>query len=343
MGHEVAFRALLDPDSAGLGDPVRLTIEVDLPAGSRPVLPGDGDSLGAWKILRAGPVRRVRGDGWERTTREITVAGYRLGRIGPDTLWVGGTGAKGDSLRLAYAPRRLDVRGQLAAGEAADPSKLKDIRDVVSTGPPRWPWFAAGAAALIAAALLAARRIRSRRRAAAASIEPPGPSAEEEFEAAIARLLADGLLEGGLYREFYYGVSRAVRLYLERTQDLPLLESTSMEVMDLLSPRIEGAGERAALGEWLAEGDLVKYARMERLQAEALSYLERSRGLVRLLAALRPGAGQVAAETGAPAGARAGAGGPAAVPATPSAPAAATATATATAPTDPPESREASS
>jgi hypothetical protein len=38
------------------------------------------------------------------------------------------------------------------------------------------------------------------------------------------------------------------------------------------------------LRDWLAEGDLVKYARMERLQAEARNYLERSRDLVRQLA-----------------------------------------------------------
>ena len=52
----------------------------------------------------------------------------------------------------------------------------------------------------------------------------------------------------------------------------------------MLTPKLEDETERSALHVWLREGDLVKYARMERLQAEALQYLERSRQLVDLLA-----------------------------------------------------------
>ena len=280
----MSLRASLERDSVGLGDPVRLRLEASLPSGSRPILPGDGDSIGAWKVLRAGRALRKGEGAWDRWERDLTIAGYRIGWIGPDSLILRAVGARGESIRLACAPPRLRVGGQMKQGEPTEASRARDIRDVVSTGPARWPWIAAAAVLLIAGGIVLFRYIRARRRVLIPPGEPPGPTPAEEFEDAIARLLASGLLEQGLYREFYYEVSRAVRLYLERVHGLPLLESTSAEVMELLTPRLAGREQRDALRDWLSEGDLVKYARMERLQAEARHYLERSQKMVRYLA-----------------------------------------------------------
>lgn len=285
LGDGVGLRASIQPDSAGLGDPVVLTIEAVVPKGSRVHLPGDADSLGGWKRIRAG--ESVRGNAGEndRWTRQVTVAGYRLGDVGPDSLSAGAVSARGESLWLACAAPRLTIGGSIHAGDKVDPSSARDIRGVVSTGMPLWPWLVAGAIVLAAGGFILARVLdRRRRRPQDATPEIKGLSPEEEFEQAIALLLASGLLEQGLYREFYYEVSRTVRLYLERIHGLPLLESTSTEVLDLIGGRLTKEGERTALREWLVEGDLVKYARMERLQAEAQRYLEISRDLVRLLA-----------------------------------------------------------
>lgn len=289
-----SLRATLSADSAGLGDPIALRITAVLPSGASPILPGDrSDSLGAWKILRKDPTTKREADGWVEYTKTITIAAYRLGEVGPDTLIARGARAGGDTLRLAYAPPRLAVRGKLAPGAAVDPASARDIRDVVSTGRARWPWIVLAALVALCAGIVLWRRLKRRRGALRAEVTAPGPTAEEEFEAAIARLLASGLLEQGFYREFYYEVSRAVRLYLEKVHGLPLLESTSSEVIRLLGSQIAGDIERDALREWLGEGDLVKYARMERLQAEARNYLDRSLSLVRLLAASRGGADAV--------------------------------------------------
>lgn len=291
----LALRATLATDSAGLGDPVRLSVEAIVPAGSRVAIETPGDSIGGWRILGARPPTQKRVGGFDRWRRDLRIASYRLGDVGPDTLRVRAVTSRGESLRLAYAPRALRVGGVLQAGERTDVSKARDIRDVLPTGTPVWPWVIAALAAVGAAAWFAVRRLRARRRAAPEAAVPSGPSPEEEFDAAIAELLAKGLLERGMVREFYYGVSGAVRLYLERKSGLPLLESTSAEVASLLGPRIRGEFERVALGEWLSEGDLVKYARMERLQGEANRYLLHSRDLVKRLsivwepAAIPPG------------------------------------------------------
>jgi hypothetical protein len=278
-------RATLSADSAGLGDPVVLRLEAIVPRGARVSLVSPGDSLAGWRILRAEPPRQDARGGWDHWKQALTIAAYHLGETGPDTLRIVAKGARGDSLMLAYAPSPLRIGGVLKPGEPTDPSKVRDIRDVMSTGMPLWPWVVAAAVFLAAGIWFAIARIRARRRRIPAEAEPPpGPTPEEEFEAAIEALLAEGLLERGLYREFYYGVSRAVRLYLERKSGLPLLESTSAEVFTLLEPMTRGDFERIALKDWLSEGDLVKYARMDRLQAESNRYLLKSRELVRTFA-----------------------------------------------------------
>jgi hypothetical protein len=285
LGDGIGLRASIAPDSAGLGDPVVLRIEAVLPKGARAQLPGDADSLGAWKRLRAGEVVKRADGSYERWTRDVTVAAYRLGAVGPESLRVRAVGARGESLRIACRAPRLRIGGSIRDGEPVDPSRARDIRGVVATGIPLWPWLVGGALLLAAGGFLGARILDRRRRRRA--VEVPvmaGPTPEEEFERAISLLLASGILEQGLYREFYYEVSRAVRLYLERLHGLPLLESTSTEVMERIGGKLATSDERAALREWLAEGDLVKYARMERLQAEAHLYLDRSRELVRRLA-----------------------------------------------------------
>jgi hypothetical protein len=274
----------ITPDSAGLGDPVRLRIEAILPAGAIATFPGNGDSIGAWKVLHA-PAAEEAGRGeMRRWVREITVAAFRLGWCGPDSIRLFVQLADGDSLRLACEAPGLLIGGELAGAAAIDPASARDIRDVVSTRAPRWPWIAFGAVLLLAVAFFLIRWRRSRRRVGDELVAQKHLSPAEEFEAAIAKLLASGMLEDGRYREFYYGVSGAVRLYLERLHGLPLLESSSGEVARLLTPKLGDETERSALHGWLHEGDLVKYARMERLQAEALQYLERSRSLVDLLA-----------------------------------------------------------
>lgn len=274
----------LEPDSAGLGDPVLLRIEAVLPEGAVPVFPSETDSIGAWKILDAGVTKEEGSGPYRRYVRGITMTGFKLGWIGPDSIRLMAITQDGDSLELACEAPGLLIGGELAEGEQVDPASVRDIRDVVSTGAPRWPWFVAGGALVAAGAIILIRWLCAKKRRKVEVMVEVGPTPEEEFEAAISRLLAEELLERGLYREFYYGVSSAVRLYLERVHRLPLLESTSAEVLDLLAPRIEIEEERVALEEWLREGDLVKYARMERLQAEAVNYLDRSRELVRLLA-----------------------------------------------------------
>ena len=284
-GEEIGVRASITPDSAGLGDPVILHVEAVLPKGARAQLPGDADSLGGWKRLKAGEVERRQAGRFDLWTRDVTVAAYRLGPVGPESLEVRVVDARGESLLLACVAPRLTIGGSIREGEPVDPARARDIRGVVSTGMPLWPWLAAGAILLAAGTYMLAKLLDRRRRRRAIEVPvPAGPTAEEEFERAIALLLESGLLEQGLYREFYYEVSHAVRQYLERVHGMPLLESTSTEVMELVEGKLEGMAERAALREWLAEGDLVKYARMERLQAEARSYLDRSRDLVRLLA-----------------------------------------------------------
>ncbi|MBD3162409.1 MAG: hypothetical protein GF346_08690, partial [Candidatus Eisenbacteria bacterium] len=280
-----SLRAELEADSAGLGDPVRLKMEAVLPEGFVPAFPGDADSIGAWAVLEAGLPREEGSGEWRRWVRETRITGLSLGWIGPESLRVVAAGAGGDTIRLAAAAPSLHVGGEIPQDAPPDPESARDIRDVVRTGPIVWPYWVAGAILLLVGFVWLIRFLRARRReepAPAARPEPP-IDPEREFEEAIRRLLAARHLEEGRVREYYYGISEAVRRYLGRVHGMPLRESSSGEVMRRLGPRIPEETDRDALVAWLREGDLVKYARLDRLQEEARAYLERSRNLARRL------------------------------------------------------------
>ena len=289
------LRVMLEADSAGLGDPVRLSILADLPSGSVPVFPGRGDSLGGWEILSAGKPRREGSGEWRRWSCDLRIAGLSLGFLGPDSIRLAAVGEEGDTIRLSAAAPALRVGGEIPAEAPPDPASARDIRDVVRTGPIVWPYWLAGG--LLAAALfvLLVRYLRSRSRPLP-EMPPPAPLIDplREFEEAIRLLLAARHLEEGRVREYYYGISDAVRRFLGRVHRLPLRESSSAEVMRLLAPRLGAPQDRDLLAAWLREGDPVKYARLDRLQEEARVYLDRSRDLV---GRLRP---SPAAEENAP-------------------------------------------
>jgi hypothetical protein len=106
----------------------------------------------------------------------------------------------------------------------------------------------------------AALRLRAWRRPAAAVRRPRAPHelAAEELE----RLRARGLVAEGAFKEFYSGLSAIVRTYLERRFALRAPEMTTEEF--LLASARDGRllpAHRRLLGDFLAESDLVKFAR----------------------------------------------------------------------------------
>ncbi len=285
LGEGVGLRAVITPDSAGLGDRVVLKIEAVLPKGARPRLPGDTDSLGGWRKLEAGEVVKSASGANERWTREVTVAAYRLGAVGPESLRVRAVDARGESLRMSCPAPRLTIGGSIASRRAG--------RSIAGARHPRGRVDRHAALAMVRGRSPPSGRLRIPRRQTPGPPSPsssrrdpgdrrPDPGGGVRAGDRVAPRLGHpgaGTLQGVLLRGFRRGSS------LPRKGARPPAARVDLDGGD--GPdrgRLSTANERAALRDWLAEGDLVKYARMERLQAEAKNYLERSRDLVRQLA-----------------------------------------------------------
>jgi hypothetical protein len=298
---DLSFRVLLNPDSVTVGDPIRITMEASGPQSAVLELPQLADSLGPFAVLSADPPVTSSRDGKIQVRQTGTLTLFRTGdQTLPELalLWVRGPG---DTLAAWSRPLTVKVRSVLKPGEASL-KNLRGLKGVVPLSKPRW-WIFALIALAVAAAGLALWRYRGRlrrRHPAAAMAAPPPLPPEVAFERALESLYRRQLPEKGLVKEFYAEVSLLFRRYLEDRFGFPAVEETRTEVLESAARQAElSAGERSSLRQLLDEGDLVKFAKMERLLAEAREHAERARSWVRATARREA---PVKSETAAPAG-----------------------------------------
>jgi hypothetical protein len=156
----------------------------------------------------------------------------------------------------------VETTVEIASVLAADAEAI-DIKDIK---PPRplpadlRPYYALAAlAAILMVALLASRWVASRtRRRPVALPKPPHQVAIEALEALRGRHLP----EQGSFKDFYSALSGIVRVYLEARFGLRAPEMTTEEFLAATARDFQLAiPHRRLLGEFLAESDLVKFAR----------------------------------------------------------------------------------
>jgi hypothetical protein len=254
----VAVRAWVEPDTGTVGTRFRYTLEVTAPPEVEIVLSQPAERLGDFDVVDFGIEPAATRDGHTVLTRWYTLVGFSPGHRllpSPPVHYR----LPGEALREAPGREtRISIESLLAAEEASD------IRDV--EGPEPVPadlrplWALGGAvAALIALAALLHRLLNRPKRARPAP--PPRPAHEVAAEA-LERLRSRRLAERGAFEEHYVALSGIVRAYLEERFGLRAPEMTTEEFL-LASARVgvlEGR-HRTLLADFLAESDLVKFAR----------------------------------------------------------------------------------
>jgi len=285
---ELSARVTVEPDSVTVGDPITLTFEAGGPAGASLLLPEFADSVGPFRVLSAGLAETRAADGRLRVRREVTLGLFRTGDAVLPPLAVLWPRPDGDTAVAMTQPATVRV-GSVLEGKL-DLANLKDVKKPVSLGGvPVWVWAAAAALLLAAAALLWARRRRRSAAGPGAVPEVPPLPPEVAFEQGLAALREQRLPERGFVREHYFELSLLFRRYLEGRFGFAAAEETRPEILAHLADRPDLTdGEVRALSDWLAEGDLVKFAKMERLLQEAERYTETAAAWVRRTAAPRP-------------------------------------------------------
>ncbi len=275
---DLSFRVTLSRDSILVGDPVDLEIRASGPEGAILVLPESADSLGPLAVLASGAVREATRGGRVQLERLDRVTAFRTGALtlpALPLLWVRDDG----DTAVAWS-RPVDLKVGSLLNEGATLQDLRDLRGVVPLARPMW-WLwviiALGAAVLLWLLLrLVSRLSRRPIREILRPADPPLPP-EIAFERGYRALLARRLPEAGRIKEFYGEISLLLRAYMEGRFMIPAVEETRTELMSH-ARRIEALSEDKLrdLDDWLAEGDLVKFAKLDRLLDEAREYGERA-------------------------------------------------------------------
>ncbi len=222
--------------------------------------------------MRTPSVRQLK-DGRTEAVTDYVVTAYRTGdlEVAPLALWF--LTAEGDSGRLSSDAVRLVVRSVLPENE----SDIRDIRGPVEmrTRVPLWLWL--GLAVLVAAVFVLWRYFRRRRGATVQEAESPPVDWYAELEK-IGRM---GLLDRGEYKKHYSLVSDVVRRHLEGRAGVEAMESTTFEVAWRLRQTRVSETYVSDLEGFLADADLVKFAKMRPPEQAALAAVDRARDLMR--------------------------------------------------------------
>lgn len=288
---ELRFAIAVAPDSILVGDPITARVEVEAPDGATLLLPQFADSVGPFTVLSAESIERSAKAGRVLLRQSVQLTLWEPGRAtlpALPLLWARGPE---DTLVAYSAPVEVRV-GSVLAPELAkqakggqppslDLSLMRGLKGVVSLGGiPWWVWLLV--AALIGALAYALwQRLRARRAVPVEAPPPPKVAPEVAFERGLDALLAGGSLERGMLKEFYLDLSQLLRRYLEDRFSWSAVEATRLEVLEWAAGRGFAVEDQQWLGTWLQAGDLVKFARGERLLAEAKDDAEAARGWVR--------------------------------------------------------------
>lgn len=131
------------------------------------------------------------------------------------------------------------------------------------------PWIIGGAIILFIAALAFYLYWR-KKQAAKKPLPPPPPPlpAHEHALKELDKLEKEELWQKGLIKDYYTGITRIIRDYLEDRFKINAQEQTSSEILYSLRMKITGTSTRENLRELLLLSDMVKFAKEEPLPDE---------------------------------------------------------------------------
>jgi hypothetical protein len=292
----VVFEVAVDRTEVAVGDRVTVTYSARIPAGSTLTLdalvtpePPEGQRPPGGSVLEFDvpkkPVVETKGDKdgavlWKQT---VTFIPFMAGTVvvpGPHLTLEGRQpdGTPGPSRELRPPSVMLQVSSRLpkdARPEALSPKEDRPVR-LPSVSPLFWAAIAAAALVLVAAIVW---RIRRKRRKSLEMEGLPSVPPGEELLGELSRLEREADHLGEDPRGFYADLTHAVKRYLERRLEMPVLEWTSFETVRRLSEKELNPPREIGFPELLSAADLVKFGRGRSTRDTARDHLARARKL----------------------------------------------------------------
>jgi hypothetical protein len=288
------FQVTADRTSVSVGDRVVVTYAARVPAGSKLVLdalvtpePPEGQHPPGGAVLEFEPPpppvvdEKPAADGSVLWKQKVELLPFLPGAIqvpGPHFRLEEGAAGPDGGRGIEVRPPALTLQVASRLPKGATPESLQPKEDRPVRLPSVSPFFWAGlAACLLLFALALWWRIRRRRRAAAAAPAVPPRPAGVEFLEALALLAKEVDALGDDPRDFYSRLTHAVKRYLERRLDEPVLEWTTFEAVHSLREKGLELPREVAFAELLNAADVVKFGKGRSTREDALAHLSRAR------------------------------------------------------------------
>ncbi len=259
-----------------VGDPVELQLAITHPAGYQVIQPELSEKWGDFLVESQSPATTTTlEDGTEITTIVIDTRLFAPGEFNTPPLTINVTDGTGQLSEVTAAPVPVTLNSVLIEGD----SELRDIKPQAELPFINLlPWIVG---ALILVAILAAtylwwKRRQARLALAAADNRLPHEVALDD----LTRIGQLGLPEQQRFKEHYTLVSDTIRIYIERTQDVPMLERTTGEIRSSLRHSTLTADNTRQLITFLEESDLVKFSKFSPTESEAYELITLAREIV---------------------------------------------------------------
>ncbi len=259
-----------------VGDSVELQLAVTHPAGYHVIQPELPETWGDFIVTSQSPATTVTlDDGTEMTMVVIDTRLFAPGEFSTPPLTVSITDGEGQLSEVTAAPVPVSLASVLVEGD----SELRDIKPQAELPFVNLlPWIAAGLllAASATVAFLWWKRRQARLALAAVDNRLPHEIALDD----LSRIGQLGLPEQNRFKEHYTLVSDTIRIYIERTQGVPMLERTTGEIRSGLRNSSLMANNTQKMISFLEESDLVKFSNFSPSEAEAYELITEARHIV---------------------------------------------------------------
>ena len=259
-----------------VGDPIRLTLSVTHAADQTVISPQLESNWGDFIVHSQAPAETVtNADGTKTTSQVIDVRLFAPGTFTTPPLPITISDSGGQLSEVTAPPASLIVNSVLVEGD----TELRDIKPQAELPTTNLlPWIIGGIliAGAIGGAALWMRRRKSSLVQGAIDNRLPHEVALDELER-IGKL---GLPESRHFKEHYTLVSDCIRVYMERTFQIPVLERTTSEIRYRLKATAIQPDVSQMFVFLLDECDLVKFSKFTPDTASAIQLLETGRQIV---------------------------------------------------------------
>jgi hypothetical protein len=272
----VSAAASVDKRGITIGDPISLTLVVEMDAGYQITDNGVGRTMDEFEVLEALPPRLTKiADGRTKYTFRYRITAFRVGDLVFPEIHVAYQAPGGDAGVAPTAEIPILVTSVIQPGE--DTQDIKPLKPQLRMpgATPQIPAIAIQAGLAFVVLAMLALLIRQSLRAAAKRTRQAPPEGEAQLTPAqqamaeLNRVAAMGLPEKGRYAEHYALLARALRAYVRDRFGIAATERTPRELReDMLHAGIDRT-EIATIYEILREGEVARFHRVVSYPARA--------------------------------------------------------------------------